>query len=228
MLAIHTTPTDEDLQRGRLRIEDNLTERKTQSDSRGWLKTVVAFANSVPPERCGVLYIGVRDDGSIEPAMNLDQVQKTVRQKLDAAYPPIEYATRGLTEGGADYLCVIVPSSRSRPHFAGPAYVRIGSETVEASARQYDGLIAQRNGKAYRILQHKGKHVSAHYVRTGREATILGRVASMSLFQITDCTALCVMLRDQYGQNHSIALDRIHVLEEPGSPGLITLEILNN
>jgi hypothetical protein len=223
-----TLPTDEELRCGLTRTEDTLIERKTAADSRDWLRTIVAFANSVPQDRVGILYIGVRDDGTIEAPVNLDSLQKTLRQKAAAAYPPIDYSTRVLSDDGGQYLCVLIPGSRSRPHFAGPAYVRVGAETVEASDSQYEGLIAQRNSKAYRILRHKGQTISVHHVRTGREATLLGRVATMSLFQITDCTTLCVMLRDQYGQNHSIALERIQVLEEPGSPGLITLEILNN
>ena len=48
-----------------------------------------------------------------------------------------------------------------RPHFAGLAYVRKGSETFDASEQQFDELIARRNSKAARILQWKGKNITA-------------------------------------------------------------------
>jgi predicted HTH transcriptional regulator len=63
---------------------------------------------------------------------------RTLRQKLGSIYPPIDYTTRVLTDGGKEFLCVIVAGSPNRPHSAGPAYVRVGSETVNASRDQFD------------------------------------------------------------------------------------------
>jgi len=62
--------------------EDAFVERKTAADSKDWLKTVVAFANSAPIGYPAVLFIGAKDDGTIEsgPA-NLDTMQKTLRKK---------------------------------------------------------------------------------------------------------------------------------------------------
>jgi hypothetical protein len=58
-----------------------------------------------------------------------------------------------------------VLGSELRPHFSGLAYVRRGSETFDASEQQFDELIAQRNSKAARILQWKGKNITV-FVRT--------------------------------------------------------------
>jgi hypothetical protein len=98
-------PSDEQLLQWKNRSEDNFVERKTVADTKDWLKTVVAFANSAPYDKCGVLYIGIRDDGSIEQAVNLDELQKTLRRRVDDAFPPITYSTRVLIEGGRDFLC---------------------------------------------------------------------------------------------------------------------------
>jgi predicted HTH transcriptional regulator len=54
-------------------FEDNFVERKTSADSKDWLKTVVAFANSTPVGYPAVLFIGVKDDGTPEErTVNLD------------------------------------------------------------------------------------------------------------------------------------------------------------
>jgi predicted HTH transcriptional regulator len=69
--------------------EDNFVERKTHSDSRDWLKTIVAFANSIPNDEFGILFIGVRNNGSLENAVDWDNLQKTLNQKLASAYPQL-------------------------------------------------------------------------------------------------------------------------------------------
>jgi hypothetical protein len=143
--------------------EDYFVERKTSGDHKDWLKTVVGFANSNPIGYPAVLYIGVKDGGEIEEDVNHDSVQKTLAKKLAAAYPTIYYLTRVLNENGRQFLAVIVPGSENRPHFAGPSYVRIGSETLVASEPQFQSLIAQRQSKAYEILKHKGEKVTIVY-----------------------------------------------------------------
>lgn len=161
-------PTDEELLLWLKNTENAFVERKVSSDAKDWLKTVVAFANSTPVDYPAVLYIGVKDDGTPEQkSPNLDSLQKTLAEKLRLAYPRIYYMTRILRVEGHQLLAVIVPGSSSRPHFAGPAYVRDGSVTVEASKEQFDSLIAMRNSKAYEILKWKGKTVSTGQVRKG-------------------------------------------------------------
>ena len=217
-------PTDEQLREWSKSTEDHFIERKTLGDSRDWARTVVAFANSMPLDRYGVLYIGMRDDGTIQDVENADDLQKTVRQKLNAVYPTVEYTTRALTIDGQRCLCVIVPGSPRRPHCAGPAYVRVGSETIVASASVYDALIAERSGKVYRIRQFVGQTVCVQFIRTDEKITkMLGRIETQALWRIDDCNQFCASFRDQYGQPHAVALDRIDVLTEPF--GVIVLQV---
>jgi len=105
-------PTDEQLRSWLTRPEDQFIERKTSSDSGDWVKTVVAFANSTPHDRCCVLYIGVRHDGSVLDMGDLDSLQRTLRQKLEAVFPKVEYTTRVLDVDSRRCLCVIVPGGR--------------------------------------------------------------------------------------------------------------------
>ena len=142
-------------------FEDNFVERKTSADSRDWLKTVVAFANSTPIGYPAVLYIGVKDDGTPEDnPVNLDSLQKTFSEKIKQAYPTIYCFPKILHVAGKQVLAVIVPGSEQRPHFAGQAFIRKGSQTVRASDEQFANLIASRNSKAYEILKWKGKEIS--------------------------------------------------------------------
>jgi predicted HTH transcriptional regulator len=60
--------------------EDSFVERKSQTDRAGWLKTVVAFANSTPIGLPAVLFIGVSDDGVV--SANVD-VEKTMQAFSD-------------------------------------------------------------------------------------------------------------------------------------------------
>jgi hypothetical protein len=221
-------PTDEDLLNWRTPSEDNFVERKTSTSATEWVKTVVAFANSAPQDRCAVLYIGVRDDGSVEGQVNLDAVQKTLHQKLQAVFPAVEYSTRVLSTESKQFLCVLVPGSSNRPHFSGPAYVRVGSQSLEASKQQYDRLITERNSKASKILQYEGQPVNVQAVRSGREATVLGRVSSSSVYHVVGCNEFSATFRDMYGQRQVIALERIHILEDAAWPGAITFEVRND
>ena len=129
-------------------FEDHFVERKTSGDQKDWLKTAVAFANSAPTGFPCVLYIGAKDNGEIEmPQKDLDSLQKTFNQMMKKAYPPVPYLTKIVSDGERQALAVIVFGSDLRPHFSGPAYVRKGSESFEASEPLYEELIAQRNSK---------------------------------------------------------------------------------
>jgi len=76
--------------------EDNFTERKPESANAGELRrTLVAFANSVPPERSAILFIGVHDNGQILGCSNPDATQKTIRKIAEQdCYPPITFSSK--------------------------------------------------------------------------------------------------------------------------------------
>ncbi len=126
--------TEADLLRSLHSTEHTFVERKTVGDSRDWVKTVVAFANSLETNQEGVLFIGATDKGEIEsnPA-NLDKLQKTLSEKLQSVYPPVYYTTKIVAADGRECLAVIVPGSSSKPHYSGPLYLRDGSQTVIAT-----------------------------------------------------------------------------------------------
>ena len=136
-------------------LEDNYTERKLEGVNAADLRrSLVAFANSVPSDRPGILFLGVRDDGDIVGVSNSDALQKTIRRIAENdCYPPIRYACEVVRSTGVDVLAVIVPASTDRPHFAGAAFVRRGSESVAASPEMLDELIASRNSKAGALLR---------------------------------------------------------------------------
>ena len=89
-----------------------------------------------------VLYIGARDNGDIEkPQVDLDEVQRRFNAKLENAFPRIPYVPKIISVEGLQVLAVIVPGSQLRPHFAGPSYVRRGSESIVASEEHFSELI---------------------------------------------------------------------------------------
>lgn len=215
MSSLGTYPSDDDLLKWKNPSEDHFIERKTSGDSRDWLKTLVAFANSVPVGRYAVMYVGVRDDGTVEGGTNLDSIQKTLRQKMTAAYPPIEYVSRVLAEDRAEFLCVLVSASRKRPHFSGPAYVRVGSETIDGSREQHERMLTQWNDKAARLLEAHGHDISVTVVHMDERNRQYNRFQS-GVMQITDCTPHTLTLRSQYGHTEHCPLDNVTLTE--GSP----------
>jgi len=149
--------TDEELQRRLNNHEDNWTERKLENEPRARIrKTLVAFANSVPSGESAILFIGVQDDGTPLGVKNPDQMQKNVREWAEDCYPPIRYTSRVTKVDEKDIVAVIIKADPdNRPHFAGPSYVRTGSESIKATEQQYDELITARNSKARDILRAK-------------------------------------------------------------------------
>jgi predicted HTH transcriptional regulator len=80
--------TDQDLLLRLRSFEDAFVERKTSGDSKDWLKTVVAFANSTPVGYPAVLFIGVKNDGTPEGKLaDLDSLQKTLSKQLGPCLP---------------------------------------------------------------------------------------------------------------------------------------------
>ncbi len=141
--------------------EDPWVERKQSLDEQKVRRTVVGFANTLGEGQTAVMFIGADNKGQHKGVGDADDAQKKIRGILERCYPPINYQTHVLpveVEGNRiEIVAILVPCSKDRPHFAGPAYVRRGSETVEASHEQFLELIASQNERARRILQFKGK-----------------------------------------------------------------------
>jgi hypothetical protein len=148
-------------------------ERAASSSSR----RIVAFANSVPANRIGLLFVGVADDGTILGVENPDKLQKSIRQAAErTCYPPIYVETEVLPTDPGPVVAVAVRSSVERPHFAGLAYVRRGSETVEASKDLFDQLVYSRLDKCRALQEMQGE--VCRVVSVGK---ILGAVGPATL-----------------------------------------------
>jgi len=153
--------------------EDNFTERKPQSVKPAEIrKTVVAFANTVPEGRTAVLFIGLNDDGSVQGVDDTDGRQKAVREQCELCFPPIVYTAEVIEQDGKKVVAVVVPASKDRPHFSGPAYVRRGSESVNASREMFNELVDARNSKVARILSMKGGSITVRRIRKMDKITL--------------------------------------------------------
>ena len=141
-------------------LEDGLTERKQGIQSNDEIrKAVVSFANSVPEGRTAVLFIGVANDGTVVglSAEEAEKTQQRVRRVCEEdCYPAIAIRLAEAIEFNGRYVVAFeFAPSPNRPHFAGHAFLRVGSESVKASASQLDELIARKNTTAGRLLAAK-------------------------------------------------------------------------
>ena len=181
--------------------EDNFVERKPDGvNGQDIRKAIVGFANSVPESRTAVLFIGVRDDGTVQGVSNSDSLQKTVRRICEQqCYPPIQFSTEVIRIEEKQALAIVVPFSQSRPHFAGAAFVRRGSETVEASEEQYEKLILSKIDKCREILKWHGEKVTV--IARGKELGSTKRLSdpkhrTSRECVILECTAHHLRLQD--------------------------------
>lgn len=203
---------DEDLVPRLRDVEDGFTERKIESASPFDLRrTLVAFANSVPVDKTAVLFIGVGDDGTPMGVSNPDSLQRKIRELAEKdCYPPIRHQVRVIEREGKSIVAVLVNASSERPHFSGPAFVRVGAQSVAASREVYAQLIASRNSKAGQILSKSGELISIRQIdrdQWNREKirwTIEGR--------IENCDASVVYLYDIGSMRHfSKPLEKIRI-----------------
>jgi hypothetical protein len=157
--------TDQEIKDRLLNFEDNFTERKTEGDHKDFLKTICGFANSVLEGQIAILFIGVKNDGTIQGIKGHESLQKTIREICeDKCYPRVKYQTRILQRDGKNYLAILIPYSIDKPHFSGPAFIRKGSETVVASDEMFKELIYSRTSKLAEILKWKGKLITVEAI----------------------------------------------------------------
>lgn len=181
--------------------EDNFVERKPEGVNASEIRqSIVAFANGAPPEGSGILFIGVQNDGKIQGVENPDKLQKTVREQCErVCYPPIAFTSEVLDFDGKAVLAVVVPYSKNRPHFSGPAFVRRGSESVAASPELFDELIVSRNDKVAAILRMRGSPISViclQHKLGSTERISDQRYRTRSECSIQSCNAHTVRLSD--------------------------------
>jgi hypothetical protein len=144
-------------------LEDGLIERKQGLHSNDEIrKAVVSFANSVPEGHTAVLFIGVANDGKVTgiAADETEKVQQRVRRICEEdCFPAIAIQlAQVLTIDSKHVVAFEFGPSQNRPHFAGHAYIRVGAESVKASASKLDEMITAKNSTAGRLLAAKDKH----------------------------------------------------------------------
>jgi len=197
--------------------EDNFVERKSDGLSPADIrKAASAFANTVEG-RSAILFIGVHDKTcEILGVRDTDQIQKKVRAACqENCYPPITYTSNVLTCDGKSVVAVVIPPSSGKPHFTGPAFVRVGSESVKASQEQLDELVLNRIDKCREILRYKRTGLIS--VRgVGYRLGSNKPVADVHFVQQADCTvrtctAHLVTLEALDGKIFSEPLDRIEI-----------------
>ena len=181
--------------------EDNFIERKLENVTNAELRqTVSAFANTVPEGRHAVLFIGLHDKtGEILGVGNTDQLQKRVRDVCQSdCYPAIEYTSEVLTIDDKKIVAVVIPPSNSKPHFTGPAYVRVGSESPKASPQQYEDLILSRCDKAREIVKYKNQLCTVLGIgyKLGSNKPLGGAYRESRECRIETCTGHVVTLYD--------------------------------
>ena len=140
--------------------ETSLVERKPEGVNKSELRRAAcAFANSVPDGSEGVIFVGVHDKtGAATGISNMDSLQKKIHEALaEESYPPIEYSTQEVAFQNKSVLAVMIPASRRKPHFTGAAFVRVGSQTREASEEALRELLLSQVDKCREILRWKGK-----------------------------------------------------------------------
>lgn len=151
------------------------------------------------------LFVGVRNDGSLEHGLDLDKLQQTFSAKMQFAYPPIYFATKILRVGTEQALAVIVPGSKERPHFAGPSYVRKGSTTQVASDSQFEEVLTARLDKSGEILKWRGKTITVDRMRV-EAIHMMGPVESTFQSRVVDCNPFYIAL-----ENEAVPLRRVEI-----------------
>ncbi len=212
--------------------EDSTVERKTAADYRDCLKTAVAFSNTLPVDDPGIIFVGVRDDGTVEGnSLNLDSLQRKVSAEIQKIYRPIYPQMKVMKDGsGNEFLAVIVRGSVERPHFSGPSYIRDGMQTKEASEQQFDRLIAERNSKVREILKWKGSQIGLQYppYEHTQGSTTYKHRESVSA-HILDCNQFFVQLQIMQSGSSSrfegYPLSKVEVSFEPKGAGRLCLVI---
>jgi hypothetical protein len=166
--------------------EDNFVERKPKNVNRREIrKTVVAFANSVPEGRTGVLFIGVRDDGRIEGVDSTERQSEIDDICERDCYPPVKgVRMEAIRKEGRDVIAVVIPESRDKPHFSGQAYVRRGSKSVAASKEMFEDLITSRTDVGRLLLKLKGSEVIVQREGPYQGYRALGKIVSSDSYQV--------------------------------------------
>jgi hypothetical protein len=113
-----------------------------------------------------------------------------------------------LFHDGRQCIAAIIPGSEGRPHFAGRAFVRRGTETRDASDLEFETLIAERSSKTRKILEYKGKTILLETVRRHGNGYIWSNKIE---WIVSDCNQFFVTLTQIGGTSNAHPVEWIDV-----------------
>ncbi len=189
--------------------KEMLEERKPKS----WLKSVSAFANGIG----GALFFGVSND---EVLVGLDdakgvseKISESIKTKMDPA-PQVVLEIHA--EDGKEFVILKVPAGQETPYYyTGDgnriAYVRIGNESVPASAVDLKRLVLRGSNASFDSLSTRypseslafTKLRSVYRMRTGMELTDSDFVSFELVDENNMLTNAGVLLADDSPMRHS-------------------------
>lgn len=130
--------------------KEMLEEKKPKS----WLKSVSAFANGIG----GVLIFGVADDEELVGVKNsklaAEKISEFIKTKLD---PIPQIILENYIEDGKDFIVLKIPSGVEKPYYYvgegnRTAYIRVGNESVPATAQHMKQLVLSGSQQTYDSL----------------------------------------------------------------------------
>ena len=186
-----------------------LEERKPKS----WLKSVSAFANGIG----GTLFFGVSND---ETLIGLDdakgaseKISETIKTKMD---PIPQIVLEIHAEAGKEFVILNVLSGQETPYYyTGDgnriAYIRIGNESVPASAADLKRLVLRGSNTSFDSLSSRypfeslafTKLRSVYRMRTGMELTDSDFVSFELVDENNMLTNAGALLADESPLRHS-------------------------
>ena len=189
--------------------KEMLKERKPKS----WLKSVSAFANGIG----GALIFGVSDD---ETLVGLDdakgaseKISEAIKTKMD---PIPQVVLEHHAEEGKEFIVLRVSAGQETPYYyTGDsnriAYVRIGNESVPASAVDLKRLVLRGSNISFDSLSSRysfeslafTKLRSVYRMRTGTELTESDFVSFELMDEDKRLTNAGVLLADDSPMRHS-------------------------
>lgn len=130
--------------------KETLEERKPKS----WLKSVSAFANG----NGGILIFGVADDDTLKGLSDVktasEKISEAVKSKMDPI-PTIDLQIR--QEDGKEFILLHVSAGAETPYYyigdgGRIAYIRVGNESVQATATDLKRLVLRGSNSTYDSL----------------------------------------------------------------------------
>lgn len=186
--------------------KEMLEERKPKS----WLKSVSAFANGIG----GALFFGVSND---EVLVGLDdakgvseKISEAIKTKMD---PAPQVILNIHAEDGKEFVLLRVSSGQETPYCDGNriAYVRIGNESVPASAVDLKRLVLRGSNTSFDSLSTRysfeslafTKLRSVYRMRTGTELTDSDFISFELVDENNMLTNAGMLLADESPMRHS-------------------------